>query len=314
MHVYILGAGGIGGYYGARLQAAGTAVTFIARGDHLQALQDAGLVVEHPDFHFSAPVQSCTLEALVAGPPAADGDVLVLCTKAMATAAMADTLAPWLADSGACVLSLQNGVDNEPLLAAALGGDRVIGGLSRRLGGHVIAPGRIAATGPCDTLIGAWPNAASKAPHRDAVMQALADAMAAAGLATEVCQDIRRELWRKLILNNGVNPLSAILRMDTRRIARDPLLGPVVLAMMRETAAAAAADDVSLGDADAEAMYRLICDFDAIKTSMLVDLEHGRALELEAIPGAVLNRAAALGISAPHTQSVYAILKNLVHG
>jgi len=311
MHTVILGAGGIGGYYGARLQAAGERVTFVARGGHLRALADHGLRVEHPDFAFHEPVRALALEALLREQPAAEVDFVLLCVKATATAELAPRLAPWLAGGSGLVVSLQNGVDNENLLAEALGIERVLGGLSRRLGGQVLAPGRISAQGPCDTLIGVWPEARGGDPVRAAAAERLAGAMNAAALPTELSTDIRRELWRKLLLNNGLNPLSAIVRLDTQRIARDPLLGPVVRAIMQETAAAAAADGVALTAADAAEMHELIRQFEGIKTSMLIDREHGRALELDAIPGAVLRRAEQLGLDAPCTRTVLAILQNL---
>src|SRR5699024_1989717 len=132
------------------------------------------------------------------------------------------------------------------------------------------------------------------------------------GVPAEESADIRRELWRKLVLNNGVNPLSAVTGWDSHRLTHDTGMAPQVKRLMREAAAAARADGVILDDDDVMAMFTVIHDLDAIKTSMLVDREHGRPLELDAICGAVLARSRQLGLDAPGTELVMALLENNV--
>lgn len=208
--------------------------------------------------------------------------------------------------------SLQNGVDNEPVLAQALGADWVVGALAVRIGSHVTAPGRVGATGPGQILWGPWPSReAAAAGVRRAPLERWTAAMNAAGIPTREVEDIRRELWRKLVINNGVNPLSALTGLDTASLSHHPALGPVVLELMRETVRAAAADEVRLDERDAAEMFELIRGFDPIKTSMLMDREHGRSLEREAICGAVLRRAERLGMAAPYTRTVDAVLQLL---
>lgn len=311
MRLVIIGAGGIGGYYGARLQHAGNPITLVARGEHLAALRARGLSVEHPQFRFNEAVHACALEELAGCVAPGEVDAVLVCVKATATSTVAAALARWIGPVPAAVVSLQNGVDNEAELAAVLGAARVIGGLTRRIGGHVVAPGRIEATGPAQGILGPWPRTAQAGACAVKTAARLAAAFDAAGLPTTVSDDISRELWKKLVINNGMNPLSALVRRDTRTIAHDRLLAPLVHALMQETARAAAADGVHLGDADVAEMFELIRTFDAIKTSMLVDLEHGRPLEVEAIAGAVLRRAAVLKIPVPHTRMVHALLSHL---
>lgn len=310
MRIAVIGAGGIGGYYGARLQQAGHEVVLVARGAQLAALREQGLRVVHPDFHFASPVTALDMAELLSRDPA-DFDVLILAVKAGATAEIARSLGAWYqrAARGAPVLSLQNGVDNEPTLAAALGEELVLGGLSIRIGTHIAAPGRIEATGPGQVTAGLWPcrNLAAEGPARACLPRILA-ALEESGVPVVESDDIRRELWRKLVINNGVNPLSALTGWDSRRLTRDELIGPLVKRLMHETVAAARADDVVLDSADVEEMFSVIHDLDAIKTSMLVDREHGRPLELQAICGAVLERARRLGQDAPGTEMVAALL------
>ncbi|MDR3672888.1 MAG: 2-dehydropantoate 2-reductase [Holophaga sp.] len=309
MRFLILGAGGIGGYYGARLLAAGHRVRFVARGPHLEAVRLHGLALSHPDFAFTGPVDACSAEALCRDCPADDFDLAILTVKSGATLALLEQLGAWLQRApGLPLLSLQNGVDNEPAIEAAVGRERTLGGLAVRIGGHVVAPGRVEAVGPAQILMGAWPDAASNPALVDPG-EGFAGVFRAAGIPAQSSPDIRRELWRKLLINNGVNPLSALTGLDTGRLTSHPVLARTVQAMMEETAAAARQDGVALDRRDVEEMFHLIRTFDPIKTSMLVDREHGRPLELEGICGAVIRRVEAGGGQAPLTSLIRAMLE-----
>ena len=308
MRFAIIGAGGIGAYYGALLHRAGHEVTLVARGAHLEAIRRDGLTVHHPEAEFSGHVPALSQGALLAEGHAADFDVIALTIKSGGTEVLCAEIGDWLAAADTPVLSLQNGVDNEPCIERTVGRERTVGGLAVRIGGHISAPGVVSATGPAQVVMGAWPNVA-----RNAVLQTrlepLAAAFEAAGIPTTLSPAIQKELWRKLLINNGVNPLSALTGLDTRALTSHPTLGRTVYHMMQETAAAAYADGLELDAADVDEMYRLICGFDAIKTSMLVDREKGRPLELDAIAGAVLRRAERLGAEAPCTAAVTAVLE-----
>jgi 2-dehydropantoate 2-reductase len=313
MHFVIIGTGGIGGYYGARLQASGERVTYIARGAHLQALQTRGLRVNHPEWHFDAPVAASSLEQFLESSSPAEADLIVLCVKAIDTEAIARQLAEWLGEFPTPVLSLQNGVDNEAVLAGHLGAERVLGGLAVRIGSHLTAPGTIDAVGPAQVVLGQWP-VASESSRSAELLNRLDVVFNQAGIPTRVTDNIRLELWRKLVINNGVNPLSALTRLDTGVLTRDPGLSQIVYGLMAEATAAAAADGVVLTEVDCREMFELIRHFDPIKTSMLVDFEHHRPLELEEICGAVLSRSRQLNRDAPYTFTVYQLLQLAVCG
>ncbi len=313
MKFVIAGAGGIGCYYGARLQAAGHGVIYVARGAHLAALQQHGLELQHPEFNYRGPVEAMGLETLGTRFNPADFDALLICAKATATQEIATLLCDWFQKSGQCtrVISLQNGVDNEIQLSAVLGGENVIGGLAVLISGHVLAPGVVSATGIAQIIFGAWPAQGSPAwiAHGEQLAK-LETVFNEAGIPSRLVPDIRRELWRKLLINNGVNPLSALTRLDTRSLCHHPHFGPIVLALVKETAAAARADGENMSEADIDQMFELIRSFDPVKTSMLVDLEKGRPLELEAICGAVLTRAMQLKLQVPYTETLYSLLKH----
>ena len=307
MRFLILGAGGIGAYYGARLLTAGEEVVFVARGEHLQALCDKGLSVSHPDFTFAGPVTAMDQKALVETESVDAFDLIILTIKAGATEEVMQTLQPWLAAAGTPVLSLQNGVDNEIIIASHIGSERTVGGLAVRIGGHIIRPGVIEATGVAQVVMGAW-KCAQDNPDLQTDLQAVADCFNQAAIPTTLSDEIQKALWRKLLINNGVNPLSALTGLDTQTLTAHPVLTRTVYQLMEEAALAATADDVTLQKSDIDEMYQLICQFDAIKTSMLVDREKGRPLELDAISGVVVERCNKLGKEAPVTDLIQTLL------
>lgn len=313
MKILIWGAGGIGAYYAARLIRAGHEVVLVARGEHLQALQATGLKVDHEEFCFEEPVCAISWAGLEQDYRAADFDAILLTIKANGTAALLQQAGSWLKAGNCPVISLQNGVDNEELLAGSLPARRVIGGLAVRIGGHVIAPGKIQARGPAQLIIGHWPTAEQGSAEPASPLELLGRVFNEAGIPTRVTTDIRYELWRKLLINNGVNPLSALTRLDTRTLTQNAEFGPIVYGLMQEAARAANAAGVSLGQADIDEMFELIRTFAAIKTSMLVDLEMGRPLELDAICGAVVGRCRAAGQDAPYTSLVLALLRQSIN-
>lgn len=309
LRILIVGAGGIGGYYAARLLHAGHEVVLTARGAHLAALREQGLTVQYGEEVWSFPVQALDHSGLVSGYSADAFDVVLVTLKSTATETMLAELGPWLYHGTVPVLSLQNGVDNEPALASLLGAQRVLGGLAVRIGGHIVQPGVVQAEGPAQIVMGEWPLTVG-ADRRGPLLEHLRSEFEAAGIPATVSDNIRYELWRKLVINNGVNPLSALTGLDTRSLTRHPEFQKIVHGMMAETVAASKADDVNLGPEDLSEMFDLISNFNAIKTSMLVDKEKGRPLELDSIAGAVLRRCECLGIEAPYTRTVNALLSH----
>ncbi|WP_100639058.1 ketopantoate reductase family protein [Marinobacter salexigens] len=310
LSILIIGAGGVGGYYGARLVETGHRVVLTARGEHLSAMQKNGLVVLYEERRIQCKVPAVDHAALMDNYRPSDFDVILIALKSTATQTVLDELGQWLAQCEVPVLSLQNGVDNEPLFARVLGDTRVLGGLAVRIGGHIVEPGVVEAEGVAQIVMGEWPCVPGLQDARRPLLETLKTAFEKAGIPTAISDDIRYELWRKLVINNGVNPISALTGLDTQSLTRHPRFSRVVYGMMAETAAAAKADGVELGKTDVDEMFDLISSFNAIKTSMLVDKEKGRPLELDSIAGAVLRRSEALGIEAPYTATVYALLEH----
>ena len=309
LKLLMIGAGGIGGYYSARLAEAGHEVVLTARGEHLAALQKNGLLVHYAGQQLACQLPAVDHSTLMQNYQSSDFDVIVIALKSTATQAVLNELESWLKSSQVPVLSLQNGVDNEPLIAQVLGEKRVLGGLAVRIGGHIIKPGVVEAEGVAQIVMGEWPAASKQPDARRLLLETLQAAFVQAGIPTTVSTAIGYELWRKLVINNGVNPISALTGLDTQSLTRHPELSKLVYGMMMETAKAAKADGLELGKKDVDEMFELISSFNAIKTSMLVDKEKGRPLELDSIAGAVLRRSEILGIDAPYTTTVNALLR-----
>lgn len=311
LHVAVLGAGGIGGYYGAKLLAAGHRVSFIARGEHLEALKTRGLTINHPEFQFQQAIEAFELDELIDIRHPEDFDAILLCTKGNSTKELAYDLLTWFENhQHKCpVLSLQNGVENEQVLSKILGPDCVLGGLAIFIGTEVSRPGVITATGIAQLIIGVWPRVSQvKQGIASRSLQRIVEGLHHSGIDTIVAEDIQKELWRKLVINNGVNPLSAVVGLDTQTITRDEQLVPIVKGMMHEAASAARQDGVVLTEDDVEEMFQKIHGFDAIKTSMLIDREKKRPLELDSIAGVVIRNNEAQGFSSPYTRVVSALL------
>ena len=155
MKLAIIGAGGVGGYFGAKLLRAGHNVSFVARGEHLHALQTKGLHVQHPSLEFSEKVDALDMSTLMKRSPSSF-DALILLTKSMQTFMIAEQLLAWFnaTSSSTYVISLQNGVENEAILGEFLPKEYIIAGLTRKIGAHVIQPGVVEAVGIAETILG----------------------------------------------------------------------------------------------------------------------------------------------------------------
>ena len=301
MNILVIGCGAIGSFYAERLANARATVTVTARGAHLDALKRNGLTVIHDGETRHQDVIACSHPELQSASKADDFDVIVIALKATQTKMLLNELGSWLAAGKTPVLSVQNGVDNEPLLASVVGQARVWGGLSVRSGGEISQPGVATTTGIYKIIMGPWP-ASNNIP---ANLMALASLWQSQHIPLEVSEDIRKELWKKLIVNCGVNPLSAVTRQKTYALTHQPELAQKVYCAMQETGRAAAYDGVEISPAEVDDMFSLIKSFNSIKTSMLIDLEKGRELELDAILGSVIARCRMLGKPAQITESLW---------
>jgi 2-dehydropantoate 2-reductase len=298
VRVLVYGTGGVGGYFGARLAAAGEDVVFLARGAHLAALREQGLRLESilGDAHIR-PVQATDR------PEGAGAvDVVLLGVKAWQVEEAAQALSPVLGPD-AFVLPLQNGVEAPDQLAAVLGKDRVIGGAcwivaERRAPGVI----RHAAVEP-RVVIGELDGAAS--PR----VEALRDAFARAGVRCEATDAIRRVLWTKFLFISGVSGVGAVTGLPAALYRAVPETRALLTAALEEVAALARAHGVSLAkDAVADTLRFIDGLAPTATASMQRDILEGRPSELEAQNGAVARLGRARGVPTPAHDFLYAAL------
>ncbi|MGQ0664701.1 MAG: 2-dehydropantoate 2-reductase [Pseudomonadota bacterium] len=299
MKIAVMGAGGVGGYFGARLAAAGEDVAFIARGKHLEALAGDGLRVESRlgDLHVR-PVRATDRPAEI-GPV----DVVIFAVKLWDTTAAAMASKPLLGAETA-VVSLQNGVEAAEILASALGRRHVIGGTCQMIA-TVAAPGLVRHTGDFARLsVGEFDGRPS--PR----VEAFVAAAKRAGIEAAASPDITRAIWEKFVFLSSFSGLTAVTRLPKGKLFADPDIRALFAEAVGEAMAVARARGIGLGDDFAQ---RLIAFADTFapeaKSSMLVDLERGNRLELPFLSGAVARLGGAAGVPTPVHRFFTAALK-----
>ena len=306
MNFLILGAGGIGSYFGARLIEAGHKVTFVARGKHLEALQQNKLKLQHPEFEFSENVPSYSIEEIKKMQPSLF-DAVLIATKSTSTKVLTEHLFDWLSNTQnhPYIISLQNGIDNEEVLCKKLNHEYIIAGLTRKIGAHIVSPAVITARGNAETILGPI----FKTKYNELFLEEIKNIFDNAQIPTILSENINLELWKKLIINNGVNAICALLREKTGVIMHNPKLSKIVYGLMNETAKAAINKNIKISQEDVDEMYELITKFDSIKPSMLVDVEHKRELELDEICGVVILNMEEQSLDAPYTRTISTLLE-----
>jgi 2-dehydropantoate 2-reductase len=304
MRIAVMGAGGVGGYFGGQLARAGHEVAFIARGRHLAALRGQGLTVDSA----VGPVQALPVAATDDPAELAPADVVLFCVKLWDVEASAAGLAPLLS-AGGIVIPFQNGVESHQVLARALGAGRVAGGVAH-IGAVIRAPGVIAHTGTMAKLrVGAFE--AAQEPR----LAEFVAAGKAAGIDIECVDDIRRSLWEKFVFLVAMSGATALARQPIGVVRADADLREVLAAAMRETVAVAAAHGVVFGETFVDRQMSFVDGLPAeMRSSMLNDLLAGNRLEAPWLAGAVARMAKAAGLPAPVNATVYAALKPYLGG
>jgi len=301
MRMAVIGSGGVGGYFGAMLHAAGEEVVFTARGEHMRAMQKEGLRVATPEGTLLVPPGSCT------GP---DGDLrdpeaVLFCVKSYDTAQAAAALFSRLRE-GTAVVSLQNGVENEELIQRALPHCAVLGGVSY-IYSTITRPGEI--------TVGAGPRRIVFAPRGDGAArirtqaERLLEVCRGARINAEIPADITAELWKKFIFITGAGGLTALTRLTLAEILAVDATRGLLADVMRETLAVARARGVAVPDDFMEGVFATLGRFDnATRSSLYYDLVNGKPMELEALPGTVMRLGARLGVPTPVNRVIYAAL------
>jgi 2-dehydropantoate 2-reductase len=299
MRIAVMGSGGVGGYFGGRLAAAGQDVSFIARGAHLAALRQRGLAIR------SALGDATIAPAQATDDPASLGpvDLVIFTVKLYDTEAAAEAIRPLIGPETG-VATFQNGIAGTEVLSAKLGAEHVIGGVAK-IAAVIAEPGVIRHTGTMAELVFGELNGSASAR-----VAALAAALDAAGVQHTVSDDFGREIWDKMVFLSTFAGLTSLVRLPIGPIRGDPETRALLRAGLAEALAVARAGGSglpeNLADQILERIDRLPYE---MKSSMLQDLEGGRRLELGWLSGAIARMGRDLGIPTPTHELIATALK-----
>jgi len=300
MRIAAMAAGAVGGYFGARLAAAGHEVFFIARGAHRDAIAKNGLKIESVLGDLHLPKPNVTDDPAKVGPV----DIVLFAVKLWDTEKAAEQARPLVGETTR-VITLQNGIDSVGRVAPILGADKTVGGAAY-IATVIAAPGAIKQTSQFAMM--RFGRADRKA---DATLKAFVDAGKAARIDLDIAADIERELWQKFIFLTAISGATAGLRSPIGPIRDDPELRGFFHALMNEAFAVGRAKGVSLDHAYIEERMNFVANKiePGMKASMAHDLDRGNRLELDWLSGKVRALGRELGIPTPASDTVYTVLK-----
>jgi 2-dehydropantoate 2-reductase len=298
MKILVLGAGGVGGYFGAKLADAGEDVWFIARGKHLDAMKKRGLVVRSAKESFVVPSQKISGNVSDVGKI----DLVLFCVKSYDTEKAAHQLTPSLTDN-TVILSLQNGIENEEIIQRILPGASVLGGVAY-IYSTITAPGEITRNeGPAKIVFGPPDNQPTK---RD---QLILKSFERAGIDAELSSNIRQELWKKFIFITGVSGITALTRLSLGELLANPETRGLVRSAMEESRAVAIAQNIPLDVSLIDTFFETLGKFkNDTRSSLYFDLVNEKPMELEALAGTVVRMGERLSIPTPIQTTIYASL------
>ena len=297
MKIAIMGSGGLGGYFGARLVQGGADVHFIARGKHLDAMRSDGLRIEGPEPRHVPKVHATSDPAQIGV-----ADVVMLCVKLWDTEQAIEQIRP-MVGPGTAIISFQNGVLKDQSLRAAFDESQLMGGVGY-VATTIEAPGVIRQTGPMQRLLfGEFDGS------RSARGEALLAACLAGGIKAELSDHILREIWQKYVFLVGLSGTTTTMRKHIGPIRSNPQTRAFLLDVMREVVTVGRAHGVALPEDYAQVRLQLADDVSPEMTSsMHHDLQRGNRLEVRWLAGGVVELGLAKGIPTPLNRAIADIL------
>lgn len=298
MRVLVMGAGGVGGHYGAILQQAGHEVTFVARGAHLAALRERGLQLQIGEQRLHV----TPVRATDRPPASSEFDLVLFTVKTYDTAEAIEALRPAIGANTA-VLTLQNGVESAWHLAAAFGEQRVLAGTTV-MTSLLVAPGVIEATRVRVLVL------AELSGPPTPRLERIAAAFREVGVEVRVVDDARQAIWEKFVLLAAMATLTSACGQPVGPVCADAESAALLRRLMAEVAAVGRACGVELAaDVDEQGWRRVAAAPPSARSSMQVDFEAGRRVELEQITGTVVRLAREHGVGVPAFETLYPVLR-----
>ncbi len=296
-NILIYGTGAVGIYFGGKLFQAGFNVVFVDTASRVEILNETGLKIRSKidkDFDFEPKI----VHELDGLPPQ---DIILVCVKAFQTYDIGLDLLPVIKPS-TITMSLQNGLENESILANLLGKNLVMGSVLY-FNGKIENESTMVQMAPGSIIFGEMDHQRSEREERLSTIFSHAD------INHNISSTIVEEIWKKFIWNNAYNAISAITKTTLRQINDFEEILPTVQQMMTEVQQVAQAEGIEFSVQNLEDLVNIDPDFGDVKTSMLKDIEAARRPELEQMVGVVLQKAKKYGISTPVNQTVYNLIR-----
>lgn len=298
MKIAIMGAGGVGGFYGGRMARAGEEVTFIARGEHLKAIQAKGLrVLSESQGDFELP------QARATDDPAAVGvvELIWMTHKAYDLEQAAEAIRPMIGEN-TVVIPLLNGLDNAEQIGAVVGMEHMMGAIVQ-MSASIAEPGVVRHNTGDRFVFGELEGGTS--PRAEAIGKMLNDA----GIPAELSEDIRIDIWSKYLNLTASAGLAALTRRSLGEVLDDADTRALFVACMKEVEALARKQGVALPEDICEQTLARYPAGSKVKPSMALDLERGRRMELDVFQGTAMRLGEQLGVPTPVNRFIYAALK-----
>jgi 2-dehydropantoate 2-reductase len=300
METLIIGAGAMGGLFATLLAPLVPVSLVTTNAEHAETINRTGLTLTGMD----GQVRRTSARALTdPGQYGRRADLILLCTKARSTAQASEIATQLLAGDGV-VLTLQNGLGNLELIQAAVGTPRAAAGITAQAA-TLLGPGQIRHAGNGPTVLAAGTG-------QDKKIATIAALFNQAGIPTSVTDDVDALLWSKLMVNVGINALTAVLRVPNGTLAEIPECESLMAQAVAEAETVARALGVSLpGDAQLERVKKVCAMTSGNQSSMLQDIMNGRPTEIDVINGAVVRKGAEHGIPTPVNTLLTELIKAL---
>jgi 2-dehydropantoate 2-reductase len=304
VRVAVLGAGAVGSYFGGMLARAGVQVTLIGRPAHVEAIRGGGLFLDSVSFQ-----ERVAMGASAEVSAARDADVILFCVKTLDTEEAARSLAPHIS-AGAIVVSLQNGVDNVARIRAASGIDALPAVVY--VAAALPEPGHVKHLGRGELVVGELKDTRSASALPSDRADRVAALFTTAKVPCRISPDISVDLWTKFIMNCAGNAVTAITQTSYASAARNLQTREVMSEVIAETVAVARASGVALPEVDFISIgLKFIESIGDATSSTAQDLARGKRTEIDSLNGFVVRRGKELGIAAPASFTLFALVKLL---
>lgn len=299
MKIGIIGTGAVGGYFGAKLVKAGYNITFIGTKTSTEIIKEQGFHIKsmHGDIKIDNPKIYYEFERIQ------DADIILLCTKAYDTEGIAKALKNKISNKP-IIISLQNGVENEQILASVFGEERIIAA-SIYLSAASVSPGIIEHGGSGRIILGEM--------NREITprLKELEQLFLKAEIPTSTSSNLLKDMWKKLIVNSAYNGITAIIGKSLKDIHIVKEAKQAYLDVLKEGQTIANTEGIGITDDEIEQIFDMLNQevFINFKSSTLQDIEKGKPAEIDSIQGAIMKTAKKHGLKAPLNNLIYSLIK-----